>query len=91
MSREPANLPRRRIQIRECAGGNDDFSGRRAGLEIFQDEDPDRRGQIAPVAIAVDLAYQAGQRRVAYPGNFLQGIPESLFLAHAGLEAGDNN
>ena len=91
MSREFGNVPRRWLEIGEFTTGNDDYTGRRAAPEVAKNEGTDRRRKIALVAIAVDLANQARQRRVAASGNFPQAIPESRLQAHAGLVTADGN
>ena len=58
-----------------------------AGAEVIQHEQPDRRGQIALLAVAVDLSDQLGQCHVAQARDFLHAIPERLFEADAGFVA----
>ena len=62
-----------------------------ARAEIVQHEKADRRGQIALLAVAVDLADQFGQRHVAQARDFLHAVPERLFEADTGLVAGDHD
>src|ERR1041385_8184600 len=62
-----------------------------AGPEIIKHEQTNRRGQVALLAVAVDLADQFGQRHVTEAGDFLHAVPERLFKADAGLVAGDHD
>ena len=65
-------------------------SGRNvARLEIVEHEEANRRGQIALLAIAVDLTDQFRQGQVPDSGYFLHPVPEGLFEADAGLVTGN--
>src|SRR5216684_5160407 len=59
--------------------------------EVVEHEQPDRRGQIALLAVCVDLANQLGQRHVACAGDLFHAGPERLFEADAGLVAGNHD
>src|ERR1700712_5380987 len=65
--------------------------GYRAGAEIVEHEKPDRRRQVALLAVAVDLADQFGQRHVSQARNFLHAVPEGFLEADAGLVTGDDD
>jgi len=65
-------------------------SGRNvARLEVVEHEKADRGGQIALLAIAVDLAHQFRESEVPDSGYFLHPVPEGLFEADAGLVTGN--
>jgi hypothetical protein len=67
-------------------------SGRHGSrLEIVEDEKADRGGQIALLAITVDLTHQLRQGQVPDSGDFLHPVPECLFQADAGLVTGDDD
>jgi hypothetical protein len=72
-----------------CANGN--WAGRCAALEMAENKEPDRRRQVALVAVVVDLVRQVRQRHFSDSGNFLHAIPEVLFQTHAGLVAGNDD
>src|SRR4029077_4929613 len=73
-----------RLRLRPCilrGGGGGGWHG--AGAEIVQHEKTDRRGQIALLAVAVDLADQFGQRHTPQARDFLHAIPEGFFETDA--------
>ena len=45
---------------------------------VVEDEQPDRRRQIAVLAFLVDRRHEIGQRYVAADRDFLKSVPESI-------------
>src|SRR4051794_16545512 len=62
-----------------------------ARFEVIENEKADCRGQIALLAIAVDLAHQFRQGQVPDSGYLLHPVPEGLFEADAGLVTGHDD
>ena len=62
-----------------------------AALVVVEHEQPDRRGQVALLAIAVDFSYQLGERVTPLPGDILHAAPECIFDADAGLVAANDD
>src|SRR5579883_745874 len=85
-----------RLRARRCrhcrmrfAVASATWRARSAALEVIEHEQPDRRGQVALLALAVDLADELGERHVALARDLLHAVPERLLEAHAGLVACD--
>ena len=79
----PVSLLCLRFCIRRGRGG--------ARSEIIQHEEANGGGQIALLAVAVDLAHQFGQGHVPKTRNLLHAVPECLFEADAGLVTRDHD
>src|SRR6266480_6684616 len=77
------------VRRRGCMRPGPSLRGDCAAPEVVEDEQPDCRGQIALLAVCVDLANQLGQRHVACAGDLFHAGPERLFEADAGLVAGN--
>lgn len=58
---------------------------------LLKDEQPDRRRQIAVLALLVDAAYELRQMNAAIVRNLPACIPEHIFKADAGFVTGDDN
>ena len=50
-----------------------------------ENEQPDGRGEIAVLAIGIDVGQQGGYRRMPISGDFLERAPERVFQADARL------